>query len=375
MRVLHIPNYIFPHIGGIEQTARDIINSLGENTQQRVVCFNSGKKDVTDEVDGVPVVRCGTAVKVSSQAISFSMKRNMKRQFREFKPEVAVFHYPNPFEARYLLKQLKKYPNCKLVLWWHLDITKQKLLGKLFVKQTKKLLKRAYKVVATSPNYVQHSPFLSSVREKCVVIPSCINENRLAVSEEIMARADELRNQNEGKTVCFAIGRHVEYKGFEYLIKASALLQDGYKIYIGGEGDLTPKLKQLASGDSKIEFLGKLSDGEMKAYMSACDIYCFPSITKNEAFGLALAEAMYFGKPAVTFTIDGSGVNYVSLNGITGLEAENRNEKEYAECIVALANDKELRGKLGAAATERAKELFTFERFKENVVGLFEGLE
>ena len=62
----------------------------------------------------------------------------------------------------------------------------------------------------------------------------------------------------------------------------------------------------------------------------ACDVFCFPSVTKNEAFGIALAEGMYFGKPAVTFTIPGSGVNYVNLDGVTGIECKNADCKDYA---------------------------------------------
>ena len=62
-------------------------------------------------------------------------------------------------------------------------------------------------------------------------------------------------------------------------------------------------------------------------------MFCFPSISKNEAFGLALAEGMYYEKPAVTFTIPGSGVNYVSLNRVTGIEVENRNVEKYADAM------------------------------------------
>lgn len=53
-------------------------------------------------------------------------------------------------------------------------------------------------------------------------------------------------------------------------------------------------------------------------------MFAFPSVTKNEAFGVALAEAMYCYTPAVTFTIEGSGVNWVNLNGITGIEVSQR---------------------------------------------------
>ena len=39
---------------------------------------------------------------------------------------------------------------------------------------------------------------------------------------------------------------------------------------------------------------------------------------------------MYCGTPAVTFTIPGSGVNWVSLNGETGIEVPNGDDKAFA---------------------------------------------
>ena len=104
--------------------------------------------------------------------------------------------------------------------------------------------------------------------------------------------------------------------------------------------------------------------------MLACDIFCFPSITKNEAFGIALAEGMYFEKPAVTFTIPGSGVNYVNLNGVTGLEAENRNYEKYAEAIKLLADNEEMRAVYGKAARERVVNNFLYENFAKNAKAL-----
>lgn len=374
MKILHVTNYMYPHIGGIEQTSRDIMNSLLNEYDQRVICFNDKKGDVKDELDGVRVTRCSSTLKISSQAISFSLKKRLKEQFKEFQPNVVIFHYPNPFEAHYLLKLLKKYSSCKFVIWWHLDITKQKILGKLFKGQSMRLLRRADKVIATSPNYIEGSPFLSRFKEKCIVIPSCINEERLTVDETVKEKANQIKEANAGKTICFAVGRHVEYKGYEYLIKASKVLDDTLKIYIGGVGKLTQSLINAAKGDEKIEFLGRLSDENLKAYMLACDIYCFPSITKNEAFGLALAEAMFFGKPAVTFTIDGSGVNYVSVNKQTGIEVENGNVKDYAEAIKMLASNNLLREEYGNAAKARVESLFTEEIFKEKLNSTIQSL-
>ena len=101
--------------------------------------------------------------------------------------------------------------------------------------------------------------------------------------------------------------------------------------------------------------------------MLACDIFCFPSVTKNEAFGIALAEAMCYEKPALTFTIQGSGVNYVSLDGVTGIEVENANVEQYANAMVKLSEDVEYRLKLGCAAKERVNRFFTQEIFDKKV--------
>lgn len=374
MKILHFACYYSPHIGGIEQVAQDVVNAIGNEYEQRVICFNHEKHNETDIVDGIKVVRAGCFAKIASQQISFSFKKLLKRQFKEFKPDLLIFHYPNPFAAHYVLKMLKKFKNCKLILYWHLDITKQKLLGKLFNGQTQKLLKRAEKVVATSPNYIEGSKFLPDFINKCVVVPNCVNSGRLNIMPEDVQKAEQIKNKNCGKIICFAIGRHVPYKGMEYLIRASKLLSGDFKIIIGGEGPLTESLKSLSEGDEKVEFIGKVDNSALRAYMLACDIFCFPSITKNEAFGIALAEAMSYSKPSVTFTIEGSGVNYVSVGGETGIEVENCNVEKYARAIEMLASDSVLRDKCGAEAKKRVELLFTDKKFKNNIKDLINGI-
>ena len=365
-KVLHISKYYFPFSGGTEQIARDVVLSLKDSCEQKVIAFNDGKEDKIDFVDDIEIIKCGCFAKISAQSLSISYRKQLHKVIEEFNPDIVIFHYPNPFVASFLLKELKNR-DIKLVVYWHLDIIRQKFLRVLFNGQNRKLLERADKVIATSPNYIEGSKWLQSVKEKCVVVPNCINVERMELSAEIKERAEKIRKENKGKTICVAVGRHTEYKGFTYLIKASKLLDDSFRVFITGKGELTDSLQKEAEGDSKVIFTGRIDDVELKALIYESDIFCFPSITKNEAFGLALAEAMYYEKPAVTFTIPGSGVNYVCLNSENGIEVENRNVEAYAMAIKKLANNEELRKKYGMAGKQRVEENFLSSIFAMNI--------
>lgn len=372
-KILHISKYYYPFFGGTEQIARDVVLALKGEYEQKVIAFNDGKDDRTDTVDGIEVIKCGCFAKIAAQSLSTSYGKHLHQVMKDFQPDIVVFHYPNPFVAALLLRELKT-TKAKLVVYWHLDIIRQKYLRVLFASQNRRLLECAVKVIATSPNYIEGSQWLQSVKEKCVVVPNCINVERMSVTDDIQKRAEEIRTKNSGKTICVAVGRHTEYKGFTYLIQASKLLDGRFLIYITGTGELTEKLHEEANNDKKVVFTGRIDDMELKALILASDIFCFPSITKNEAFGLALAEGMYYGKPAVTFTIPGSGVNYVSINGETGIEVENRNVKKYAEAMKKLADDAELREKYGDAGRKRVEENFLSTQFCENARRMFSRL-
>jgi rhamnosyl/mannosyltransferase len=382
-KVLQISKYYHPFIGGIEQVARDIANSLikKEDVEQKIICFNENvhndksicnrKETIHDWVDGIEVIRCGYVAKIASQSISFTYPGELKKVLDEFKPDMVILHYPNPFVSSFLLPMLDK--NTKLVLYWHLDITKQKVLGKLFHGQNKALIRRAWRVIGATPKHVDESAYTKYFRDKKQIVPYMIDERSLQISEQEMQMAQLVREKYHGKKIGFFVGRHVPYKGLAYLIEASRNLGDEkIQILIAGSGELTNELKAQAKGDSKVEFLGRITDSERRAYLYACDIICFPSITRNEAFGLALAEGMYFGKPAVTFTIPGSGVNYVNLNGVTGIECPNCDSKAYADALKLLADDDVLRENYGAAARQRVLDNFTTEQFERNISELID---
>lgn len=382
-RIVQISKYYYPFFGGTEQIAKDISGILAEaEAAQEVLCFNEDARaggmetrrgeTVHDQVDGVDVIRCGCQTKIFSQSLSWSYRSELTRMFRDFRPDTVVLHYPNPFAAHHLLRCLPD--RCRLIVWWHLDIVKQKILRKLFVGQDLRLIQRADAIVATSPPYIEGSPRLRRAREKCRVIPNCIDVGRLRLTPEVRKEAERIRAEAGDKILCVAVGRHTKYKGMRELIRASRYLDDRFQICLIGKGEETESLRREVEGDGKIRFLGAVSDTVLRAYLTAMDLFCFPSITKNEAFGLALAEAMWCGKPAVTFTIPGSGVNYVCPDGEAGIEVPNGDVRAYADAMKVLADDPALRERLGENGRKRVETHFLYDQFRENVLDLFDGL-
>lgn len=377
-KVLQISKYYFPFLGGTEQVARDIAKALNEydDVEQKIICFNEDAKldgydnhhgeTVYEKVGGVEVIRCGYVAKYASQALSLTYGRELKKVINEFNPDFIILHYPNPFVTYFLLRYIKA--SCKLAVYWHLDITKQKFLKRFFDGQNQRLIARSSKILGATPVHVGESSYTEYMGNKKYILPYAIDEKRLVISEEERQRAAEIRKKYEGKVLGFFIGRHVPYKGLRYLIEASSEIhRDDMHFLIAGTGELTEELKQMSVGDSKIEFIGRVTDSEWRSYLYACDIFCFPSVTRNEGFGLAQAEAMYYEKPVVTFTIKGSGVNYVTLNGETGIECPNSDSKAYAKALEKLADDAPLRQRMGAAGRQRVLDNFTEAQFVKNV--------
>jgi len=367
-KILHIPNYYPPHIGGIEDMCRSIVLALPEFEHQ-VLCFNDQKETVKELYEGIKVTRCGVWKKLFSQSVSFSFYRELKKVLKAFDPDFVHFHTPNPLSSVYLLLALPK--NKKLILHWHSDIVEQKYLYVLFQLFEKLLLRRAYRIVVTSMAYVQGSKPLRPWGNKIIAIPSTVKESNFRKRDEDENAIAEIKNRYGGKKIIFTFGRHVNYKGLPYLIEAAPLIASDAVIVIAGKGPLTGQLKESVKNRSAIYFTGRLDDDTLRHYLYASYLFAFPSITRNEAYGLAMVEAMYCGLPVVTFTIPGSGVNWVCPNGKTGLEVENRNVQAFAGAINELIHDNDLRTRLGAYAYQRATEFFVIEAIKEKLTALY----
>lgn len=199
---------------------------------------------------------------------------------------------------------------------------------------------------------------LQPFKDKVKILPNAMDEDNFILRDGDMEKIEDVRKRYGNKPIVFFVGRHIQYKGLLHLIKAEKYVKSDCVFVIAGKGPLTEELKAKCHSP-RVDFVGRLSDEELKIYHYAASVFAFPSITKNEAFGVALAEAMYCGTPAVTFTIPGSGVNWVSLNEKTELEVPNGDDKAFAKTIDILLDDKELSKRFAENGKKRVMDNFT----------------
>lgn len=356
--ILQIAKYYYPVEGGIETVTKYLGEGL-TTYEQVVVCFSQDGITRLDTVNGVKVYRIASSMNIASQDIAFSYYHYLKKIIYEEQPDIILLHCPNPFLYPITAKLTPK--DVKLVLLWHSDILGKGILYKLVKQFEKVILRKADLILATSPNYIHPSSPIYDYRDKTEVVANGIIKSDFVWRTGDETTIEEIRRKYHHKKIVFFVGRHAAYKGIDYLIEAEKYIQSDCVILIGGRGPETERLKAMTQS-SRIKFIGRIPNEYLRCYYYASDIFAFTSCTKQEAFGIALAEAMYCGSVPVTFTIEGSGVNWVSVNGETGIEVPLGDVKAYAEAIDRLLTDRDLYMKYATAGKDRIVRMFTSER-------------
>jgi len=366
MKILQLGKF-YPIRGGVEKVMYDIMRGLSRRRIQcDMLCASTEDYPAGDiRINAYAnVFVMPTALKVAATMLAPSMLWRLRRIANDY--DIIHVHHPDPMAALALF--LSGYKG-KVLLHWHSDIVKQKNLMKLYKPLQAWLIKRADYIVGTTPIYVQQSPFLQDYQSKMDYIP--IGIDPLTCPEE---KIRTIREKYKDKFLIYSIGRLVEYKGYEYLIKAAVHLPVNYKVIIAGKGPLHEALKDLIvrlKVEDKVELLGFLSEEEAHAYFHACDLYVLSSIMKTEAFAIVQIEAMSCGKPVVTAEIPGSGVSWVNQDGVSGMLCKREDPKDLAKKITQIGEDESLRMVLGKGAKTRFDTVFTMDAMIDKTLNIY----
>jgi rhamnosyl/mannosyltransferase len=204
------------------------------------------------------------------------------------------------------------------------------------------------------------------------VIQFGLDFNWLVPSSNLLNKVQIIKQKTQGRNLVFALGRHVEYKGFSFLIEA--IKYTNSFLIIGGDGPLSPYLKEQVIKlklTDRVHFTGKISSDEVAAHYHACDIFCLPSITPNEAFGIVQIEAMYCGKPVICTQLH-NGVNEINPHNFTGITVPTKSVIGLADAINHLSSNLKKRQLLGVQAKKYAQEHFSISKSVFQHIDLYE---
>lgn len=363
MKILFMGKYDFSSLkGGIER----YVYILRKYLPKRFTTLNlvSNTKNVTEYSGGV--VKVASFGTLASTSLTPSMPIVLRTLLKKERPDIVHLQFPDPMaHLAYSLCGKKK---SKLVISWHSDIVKQKRLFYFYKVFLNSILKKADAVIVHSEALKFSSQLKVVDQNKIHVIP--IGVETLKINDH------NLRRSMPKGFILFSFGRHVGYKGFDYLIKAVSLLPEDCYLFLAGSGPDTDKLEELVLNlnlQNRVFILGHVSDEILGSYINACDVFCFPSISQNEAFGISQVEAMQLGKPVVGFELH-NGTTEVNLNDITGMVVENKNIAAFARAILTLKSDKNYLAKLGAQAKLRSCTIFSVRKMIAATSAVYESL-
>lgn len=372
IKVLQVGKFYPPDTGGIESTIYEITEGLNKRGMVCDVLCSNNKNNYSEEfiqkdTYSYKVFRVKSLGKKFSTSIAPQMITKLREIIKYY--DIIHIHHPDPMAALALF--LSNHKKKKVFLHWHSDIVKQRFLLPFYLPLLRWLQKRADIIIATTEKYIQESEQLKDFKEKCIAIPLGVNKSNFLIDQK---KINEIKKKYKNKKIIFSLGRFVYYKGFEYLIEASKYLPYDYVVLIGGDGPLKDKYLDIISKNKlseKVYLLGKISQEDLGNYYSACNIFCLPSITKSEAFGLVIVEAMSFGKPIIATKIKGSGVDWVNQHKLTGINIEVKSSKAIAEAIVHVLENKSIYEFYSRNALERYHNEFTTDKMVERIFKLF----
>ncbi len=367
-RILHVGKYYPPVDGGIESHVHDLVTALSGRYEVTALVFNTERRTVDEPVEGVRVVRVATLGRV----LSTEMAPTFPLWFLRLRDaDLIHLHTPNPLGE---LACLAAPRSARLVVTYHSDVVRQKLLGRINRFVLHRVMKRADRVIAFTKRYMETSPVISRYADKCAIIPHGIDLTEYASTPGVDARAAGLRREHGPGTALF-VGRLVYYKGVDVLLRALALVPD-LNLIVVGDGPTRESLQSLSRElgvSDRATFLGRVSHEEKVACYHASDFLVLPATHRSEAFGLVQLEAQACGIPVITTDID-SGVPYVTRDGETGIIVPPGDPEALAAAMRGLGGDRGLRERYGAAGRRRVEDFFSREVMTRDCVRLYEEL-
>jgi glycosyltransferase involved in cell wall biosynthesis len=176
------------------------------------------------------------------------------------------------------------------------------------------------------------------------------------------------------------VGRLVEKKGVEYLIRAFRTVKSqlpAAELVIVGDGRLRPRLEQLAAQlQLDVTFLGGLTSRQIKEEMQNARVLCSPSVTADngdaEGLPIVILEAQACGIPVITSAR--GGANEGIIDGVTGFAFEEKDIASLSDRTLQLLRDGQTASSMGTAARHNMETNFDLNSCTQALERLYDRL-
>lgn len=377
--VLHVGKLIPPPYAGIESHVDTLLRVTAADLDATLVASLPPRQtpSASDTRQELPyrIVACRTYGTVASVAVSPSLPAAVRRELAGHPGGILHVHAPNPWGD---LVALQAPSNTPVVMTWHSDIVGRPALFRLYSAVQRRAVDRADRIVVFTPRHYTGSPQLQryGVERKIVTVSIGIDFDRLERTPTDRASEAAILAWSRARPLILSVGRQVPYKGYRYLIEAMARLKSEAVLLMIGTGPLSQQLQTQAweiGVADRIRFLGEVAPGTLATALRLCDVFTLPSVERSEAFGIASAEAMAFGKPTVVCDLQ-NGVNHLNREGHTSLVTPPRDVGALSSALDELVTNGPLRRAMGLEASRWVRSEFNVDRMRRETLALYEAL-
>jgi glycosyltransferase involved in cell wall biosynthesis len=362
MRVLHVGKFFPPDPGGMETFLADLVHAQrAQGLEVAALVHGRPQPGDPDWLVRVPV-----AFSLVYAPFAPGFRRALAAAIGRYKPDLLHLHMPN--NAVFWALTLASAREIPWVVHWHSDVLVSSGRGaialayKLYRPFEQAILKRAERIIATSPDYLAASEPLSYWHEKCAVVPLGLDPAQVAA----IPSGRTALPWPDGDLRLLSVGRLAHYKGFETLIRAVAELPHAHLVIVG-EGEERGALASLINAltppgqAARTTLLGGVDNACKNALLSECDVFCLASCERTEAFGVAVMEAMVHGKPCLVSELHGSGLPWLVRSAKAGRTLPVGNIAAWQSAIADVSRTPEQARAWGAAGRRAVAERFGIE--------------
>jgi len=251
-------------------------------------------------------------------------------------------------------------------------------LNKLYIAIEKAAAKRTDFFISVADAMTNQSLAADIGRpEQYVTAYSAIEEEDFLepISQETIRDFRRKYGIAEDAVVFITIARLFMLKGHEYIIESAKQLSKRFANIVWlfvGDGNLSEDYKEQVRRlglAERVKFTGLLPPSQIPLAIQSSDILVHCSL--REGLARALPQAMLCGVPVVSFDVDGARE---VVNEKTGRLIEAKNVEQLTAACAELAEDENLRERLGKAGREFVKEKFAPETMVDKIEETYKNL-